>query len=301
MIICAARGLVQRVIRFCFGVPALEGVALWLLHYAIAVFRRVCDDTPIAAVIDGDIHMGLRLTSLLESNLYFLGMDGKDRGEVVLLRRLTKPGMTCLDIGGNVGQIALLLAKRAAPAHVHVFEPSSANHARLLDNIARNRFNNITVTRAAVSNNTDPLTLHIPRTYNTGAVSLYPDASWTSDTEIVPTVRLDEYAAVHALTQVDLIKIDVEGAEMDVLEGADALLKAHRPLVLMEATQTIVERAGRTLEEIFAFWMGRDYRLYQVDRRGGLHAVTRASDLGVDQNLCCVPSERADALIAALS
>ncbi len=291
MLLCSTRVIAQKVIRFCIRIPFLESVSLFLLDYAIAVYRRLCSAEPILTVYDDDLKIWLRLTKLLEANLYFLGMDGKDRGETILLKRIIQSDDVVFDVGGNIRQITLLAAKRASRGSVHVFEPASDNYQRLLTNVEINRLQNVVPNHNAVSNQNGSLVIYAPRTYNTGAISVYPDAVQETDSETVQAIRLDDYVASNHVTRVSVIKIDVEGAEMDVLEGGTDLLRQYRPQVLMEVTVEILARAHRTPKQVFDFWQDLNYHIYRINDRGGLEAIERPEQFGSDQNICCRPAE----------
>lgn len=293
MFLCAARILVQKIIRFGVTLPLADRVFYVLTKYAVAVFRRLCSDDPVITTYDDNIKIALRMTKLLEAIIYFQGVDTKDRDEVALLKTLIRPDSTVLDVGGNVGQIALLAAKRAPQGGVHVFEPFADNYQQLLRNLALNGFTNVFPNNNAVSSQSGQITLYAPRTYNTGAISSYPDAQWNADTETVDTVRLDDYVQEHAVAHVDIMKLDVEGAEMDVLEGSERILREHRPDVLMEVTMRILRRANRSSQDILDFWQQFNYRIYRIHVGGQLIPVVTTNDFTPDQNLYCCPSERA--------
>mgnify|MGYP001178256583 CR=1 FL=1 len=109
------------------------------------------------------------------------------------------------------------------------------------------------------------------------------------DVEEVKAIRLDDYASARQLAKVSLIKIDVEGAEMDVLEGSMNLLRTHQPQVLMELTVEIQERANRTVAQVFEFWKGLNYYIYRIDDQGNLEPIEQVSQFTTDQNLFCTP------------
>lgn len=289
MFLCKARVIAQKVIRFGITVPALEKPTLFLLDYAIAIFRRLCTSEPILTAYDDDLKIWLRLTKLLESNLYFLGMDGKDRGETRFFKKIVQPDDVVFDVGGNIGQMTLIAAKRASWGAVHVFEPAQDNYQRLVSNVEINQFKHVTTNKNAVSNRDMNITLYAPRTYNTGAISMYPDSTSEMDVEEVKAIRLDDYVATHQIPKVSIIKIDVEGAEMDVLEGSLNILRTHQPRVLMELTVEIQERANRTVAQIFEFWKGLNYDIYRIDDQGNLEPIEQVSQFTSDQNLYCTP------------
>jgi FkbM family methyltransferase len=238
------RALIQLALRLHW-----DSLALWMTHYAIAIYRRACPD-PIDATYDNDIRVKLHLTQLMDANVYFLGMAGKDDGEAALLTKILRPDSIFVDIGGNLGQFALFAAKRVPQGKVHAFEPAPHNFARLQEHVQLNGFTNVVLNQAAVAKTAGTITIFVPRNYNSGAISIYPDQSWDADERIVPTIRLDDYALENQLARVDVIKLDIEGAELDALEGSLNMLRQHRPDVLMEATISIMERAGRSRENL---------------------------------------------------
>ncbi len=158
--------------------------------------------------------------------------------EDALLAHLA-PGDAMWDVGANIGWFSLLAARAVGPSgEVTAFEPALRNAAQITLNAARNGVS-VTVVGAAVSDRSgwgrfDDLSSL------TGRLSAAGGA-------IVPMVTLDEWASGHGAPAV--VKIDVEGAELDVLRGAGTVLAAARPVILCEChgTQTGVDRALRAV------------------------------------------------------
>jgi hypothetical protein len=128
------------------------------------------------------------------------------------LSEYVEPGSTCLDIGAADGYFTILMAKLAGSSGVvHAFEPSEL-YERIARHVDINRHN---YTLAPVS------------VHNRFVVS----NSAQSD---LPTVSVDEVVRNVSLKRVDVIKIDVEGAEADVLRGAQRTLERFRPYLFIE-------------------------------------------------------------------
>lgn len=152
-------------------------------------------------------------------------------GETALLKSALQPQMTFVDIGANVGYFSLLAAK--AEARVFAFEPNPLNQQLLESSIARNKFTHVTLFKCALSDHTGTATLHSDRN-NFGSPSLAlanvpePDGEHT-----VSLATLDE--SLPPDIPVDIIKIDVQGAEAAVFRGArDVIERSPNLRILME-------------------------------------------------------------------
>ncbi len=81
---------------------------------------------------------------------------------------------------------------------------------------------------------------------------------------VAPAVRLDDYLACEMVSRIDLIKIDIEGAEPMALEGAVQTLARFHPVVLMEVRQDMLARTGRTTRHLWNTMEGLGYRAFLV-------------------------------------
>lgn len=147
-------------------------------------------------------------------------------------RRLLSPGMCVLDIGANIGFFSMLSAHLIGPGgHVMAVEPNPRN-VRLLEASRRqNGFANITVLQVAAGRDNGLLALNTSYSNGTTA-SLPPDVAAVLAAETVPSIRLD--ALLQEARRLELIKIDVEGAEYPALQGCEATIRAHRPTIISE-------------------------------------------------------------------
>ena len=133
--------------------------------------------------------------------------------------RILPKGGTVLDIGGNIGYHALLAAKLVGPTgRVITFEPSKRIFEQLESNIALNGFTNVEPIRAAVSDHGGTAEFHLMPDNEQGLGSLFPHEGAVR-TEIVNLVTFEDIAAMVDMRTVDLVKIDVEGAEALLVSG----------------------------------------------------------------------------------
>jgi FkbM family methyltransferase len=162
--------------------------------------------------------------------LYVAWKAISDRRERRLLDALVKPGMTVVDVGANVGVYTRYLAGLVGKSgRVHAFEPSPANFHRLQGHVAH--LPNVLQHQAAVGNRSGSTLLYMSEAMNVDHHT-YDAGDGRKGIE-VPIVSLDDYFKQGE--RVDLVKIDVQGHEMNVLEGAKRVLVENPAMaVLME-------------------------------------------------------------------
>jgi FkbM family methyltransferase len=168
----------------------------------------------------------------------------------------------CFDVGGNIGFFSLLMAKAASKGSVHVFEPIPLNAAVVKTNCELNSFRHVCVNNVAVGSEEGVASFSI------SVDSAYSSMKATgriaeSQSINVPLIKLDHYITEHEITRVDIMKIDVEGAEGMVLDGAETLLRdpARRPrMILLELFDENLVPFGTTVATIVNRMVDFGYR-----------------------------------------
>lgn len=158
-----------------------------------------------------------------------LGTDFNDP-EFALLERFVQPGMVGVDVGANVGCYTLVLASLVGKTgKVIAFEPAPENVALLRDNVQRNRLRNVQIEAQALSDRKGTALLELsPASGEHRLVS----SVHGSRTIKVPVTTLDD--ALESLGyRVDVVKVDVQGAEFAVLRGMSRTLEANSHLALL--------------------------------------------------------------------
>ncbi len=169
---------------------------------------------------------------------HLLAYGVHEPAETALLERVLTPEMTMLDLGANVGYFSVLASRLAKK--VFAFEPEPRNYALLLDNIRENEVANVMPISCAISNQTGMMRLYLDK-FNFGGHTLGADNVQTSaDGYInIPTVTLDAFISsqtrqsTHSV-HVDFLKMDVQGAEGQVIEGGERTLRDNDVKILME-------------------------------------------------------------------
>lgn len=181
--------------------------------------------------------------------------------EMRLLEQVISPGMTVLDIGANVGCHTLAFSKAVgAGGKVVAFEPQPFMFQLLAANVANNGMTNVLLLNAAIGNAQgwiDLPNLRYEEPQNYGAWKLDPFLAKGGETPKnipIPVHRLDDLSVARAA---DVIKIDVEGMESAVIEGARGLISARRPALFVEN-----ELPGAASQALLGLLIGLDYDLY---------------------------------------
>jgi FkbM family methyltransferase len=258
-----------------------------LRHHLItsAEFRAKNPDfahTNDSTVVIKEIAPGVRLCIDLSDHTIGLNIlrDQYERDEIRFVLGLLRPGDCAIDAGGHIGFFTMQMAA-AVGAHgrVYAFEPLAANADLLERSIGENRFGDrIRFQRAAVGAASGTATLTFPvETLNSGGAYLLRDGGLPlagNQQQDVPLVALD---ALGVQRPVRIIKMDVEGAEPQVLRGAERILAEDKPVILSELHPTQLERAsGVTADQFLAQIAGLGYRAHRLEHGGIGAPIDRA-------------------------
>lgn len=137
------------------------------------------------------------------------------------------------DVGANTGLFSLLAAAKSEKIHVHAFDPIKLNTALLQSSIEINSLSNITVNQTCVGDYDGIVEFSVS---SDSAYSSIKDSGRKSEYKKVnlPIITLDTYIKSNSITKIDFMKIDVEGAEMMVIEGANAAFHNNlKPKLMM--------------------------------------------------------------------
>jgi len=151
------------------------------------------------------------------------------------VQTLLKPGMVFVDVGANSGYYSLIASGLVAPSgHVFAIEPAHIPYLKLVRNIQINGLENVKAIQSAAGIRSGRSVLYgsvVDR--NDGLGSLAPGSGRSRLGRDVRVVTLDEVVRDTPTGKADLVKIDVEGTELDVLRGGEALLSSSSPPALL--------------------------------------------------------------------
>jgi len=219
--------------------------------------------------------------------------DSYERRERWFVKSVLRTGMTVFDIGAHHGLYTLLASKTVGVrGRVLAFEPSVRERNYLLKHLCWNRCRNVDVEGVALGSESSCGELFVVKGLETGCNCLRPPDVLEPTIKVPISIEtLDGCLAQRGISQADFIKIDVEGAELEVLKGATRLLKhAPRPIILAEVQDMRTAVWGYPAREIVEFLRQYDYRWFRF-ADGGLQALREACGR-LNENLVAIPKER---------
>jgi len=214
-------------------------------------FRRRRLQLPLRMPWYGPLAVYSYLGNDLSRNVFVGGCY--EPNELSFLQHSLRNGMTFVDLGANEGLFSLLAAHLVGDeGKVVAVEPSRRELARLRANLMLNRFDNVDVIPAAACEDAGSVELHIAGYEHEGLNSLgaLPSENLWSSVERVNAIRLSAAIDDRAITHVDFIKIDVEGAEVRALTGALELLERDKPVLLLEVNRPLLASQGTSAEDL---------------------------------------------------
>ena len=236
---------------------------LWFFHFLVL-------ETGVKVVTGARLGNGMQvrvfLGDMIGCHIWHSGWYESDL--VNAITPFLQPDMCFFDVGAHIGQYTLLAADLVK--EVHTFEASSETFAILSWNVRHNRLANVHVNRVAVSDREGEATMLESSPHNIGQTSFRAKRNEDTLPDFINMISLDHYARNSNLQiqpRKAFIKIDVEGAELFVLEGARELMRL-KPVLLLEAIDEMQRNFGRSLAELVAFLRGQGYVLRSVTEKG---------------------------------
>ena len=189
------------------------------------------------------------------------------------------PGDVFYDIGANIGFFSLIAARRVGPTgHVYAFEPVESNAAAIVRSARRNHFETIKVFAQAIGSRTGTADLLTAQHLGEPVPALVGEPPDRVGSVCVEVLTMDDAIARHGLRPPSMLKIDVEGAELDVLHGMVETLCNRRPKLVYEiddatmnglvekreAIATLLRAAQDRLDPLPASYLGVGWHVEHV-------------------------------------
>lgn len=203
------------------------------------------------------------LVDLSETNGHFNYFGLNDPGQQVLISNI-KQGMTVIDIGANIGALTLQMAKIVSPSgRIFSYEPSPVNYKYASKNISLNNFKNIKLINQGLGNKKETAYLYNVNPNNRGMLRLLAedDQNKLYEKEEVAIDTLDSSMQNFSIPKPDFIKIDVEGFEYKVLQGAYETLRKYKPVLFIELVDNNLREQNSSAGELIEYLKRLNYKI----------------------------------------
>jgi len=181
---------------------------------------------------------------------------------------IARPGDTVVDVGGHIGFYAAKQARRVGPeGRVFVFEPNPESFGRLLKNMEANGLRNVRTFNFAVTARAEQVMLRIAEGSSEATTIMKEGTTYAYDREIpIPAISLDRIARENGITRIDILKIDAEGAEVEIVESGESY-------ALTLVRNAIVETHSEALKEEIKRRMGALGFVLKKEVSSGINAL----------------------------
>lgn len=242
-------------------------------------------DTTVEVTLGNDNSLCLYVCGSFEPN------------EFSLFDRVLKPGMTFIDVGANDGYYTLFAARRVGSSGLVIaIEPSPRERGHLECNLVRNSLRNVQVLTCALGAAPGHARLRLAHGIHSGHNTLGAfahDDVEASSSVLVKLETLDAVVAQHELSRVDVVKIDVEGAEASVIAGGRNVLTTMRPLLLLEVNDAALRAQQSSVEALLSkLQLELKYEIFVFSSVTGLPERLSAGER-LSANVVAVPAEHA--------
>ena len=224
----------------------------------------------------------------------FFDYWGHDVGDLRFLWKVLQPGNTFLDIGAYHGVYSVVAGKRVTNrGHVIAFEPSPRERHKLHLHLRLNGIRCAKVEPFAVGGAASETTFFQVVSGDPTRNGLKPPATDDSVSKItVKTTSLDQYVAEAGIRQVDVMKLDVEGGELDVLRGAAGMFNQFRPILICEVLDETTKVWGYPAREIVSLLAAAGYRWFECRTDGSLIPHEILEEYPAVKNYVAIPREK---------
>ena len=215
-----------------------------------------------------------------------MALDRYEPATTRLMKGLLGPDMTVVDIGAHVGYYSLLAASRVGPTGtVYSFEPEPGNYGLLVHNLDLNGYKNVVTVNKALSSRPGPVPFFLT-SLDSGRHSVYSHGLPDGGRIEVEAATLDEFFQTEGWPSIDLVKIDVEGAELDVLHGMEESLRRWEGVrLIVELNPSLLRDAEAEPVRLFDMLTTLGFHAWCIEDEGGFEALEPAGFGLLDKRL----------------
>ena len=218
----------------------------------------------------------------------------KDDSEIIF--KMVNKGDVVFDIGANIGWYSNHLAKKVESGYIYSFEPIPNTFNQLKQNIALNKFENVSINNIALTETPQTLTFYFSPKFSGAASSL----NITGSTEITelkcPASTMDIYVAEKNISKIDFIKCDVEGAEYFVFKGGLKSLEKYKPIVFTEMLRKWAAKFDYHPNDIIKLFTDLNYLCFVSDN-GKMSEIKEVTESTMQTNYLFLHKEKHSSII----
>jgi len=234
-----------------------------------------------------DIAIYTTADNFIEWAILSTGTYEDDIGKLITIS--LNEGDTALDIGGNIGLQSLRMSRSvSSTGKVYAFEPLEYLQEKFIKNMKLNKATNVALFPFALSDQESEADFTINRNaWNQGTFSL-SNKDTDGETQKVSIKIADNMPEIQAISNLSLVKIDVEGYEYQVLKGLKQTLQKHKPRLIFEYDDAYWSSTGEDIADCYTFLKELNYTVYQVNVVG-CELINNAVNIE-SGNLFCIPN-----------
>lgn len=268
-----ARKFIDVAGKFLRKIPNVSGKSLYSKTLLKPIINR-WDMEFVLPVHSGNAKLFCRLTDWIPWNVYLHGSYIVEEAYERYLLHLAGKSRVIFDVGANIGYYTIQFAQKSG-GEVYAFEPMNYQYETLLRNIALNSLTNVHPVQKIVSDTRGYEQIYFSGMENTAASSV---VNKTDQFEEIQCIALDDFCRENEIKRIDLIKIDVEGFELNVLKGLKNMLISHQVTHLfIEIVERHLNKAGTSAKEVCDFLKSHNYKAYSI-KSGELQSYEPGSD-----------------------
>ena len=206
--------------------------------------------------------------SLHNYNDWILFFDINNQHKENIYRKIQN-GDVVLDVGSNIGEVLLNMAKVNPDGKVYGFEPVQSTFEKLSKNLSLNLFQNVEISRLALSDKNE--TLYYQEKDGHSGGTMMSKENGKNQMQFIEALTLDEFVKTRGIEKIDFIKVDIEGFEMNFVNGAVETLKNFKPTLFMEVDQPKLKRQNTSADELLEKLNSLGYKIYYAETGKEIH------------------------------
>jgi len=239
-----------------------------IISKILIFFRNVVGKKQKLKCIRNDLNWELNLSEGIDLSIYLFGSFETNISKS-LEKIIKKKSSTIIDIGANIGSLSLYFAKQIKSGLVYAIEPTDYAYSKLLKNIKLNPalskkllpFQIMLTERKKIK----PKTIHSSWNLKNSTSSHKIHKGILKPLKKAKTETLDQFVKKNKIRSVDVIKLDVDGYELNVLKSGKKFLTKHKPLIIMEIAPYLYPEFGYSAIDLCNFTLSLGYKIYDIN------------------------------------